>query len=156
MRTEKVKNQKGVTLIEVLVAMLVLSIGLLGVASLQLYGLRYNQSAYLRSQATILAYDLVDRMRTNADGVALGYYDIINTGSLPADPACISTGCTNEQLAKHDIREWGTYFTSGIPILPSATGIVSKSGLVYTVTISWTELAKNGTVNQSLNYKFQL
>ncbi len=152
------KIQKGVTLIEVLVALLVLSIGLLGVASLQLYGLRYNQSAYLRSQATILAYDIVDRMRTNNNGSASGFYDSISTNSLPADPACISTttGCNNQELANHDIREWGSYFTQTIPMLPSSVGTVSKAGDTFTVTITWTELEKTGTVNQSLNYKFQL
>lgn len=156
MKAVQARIQKGVTLIEVLVAVLVLSIGLLGVASLQMYGLRYNQSAYLRSQAAILAYDIVDRMRANSNGVSAGYYDSINTASLPSDPNCITTGCTNQQLASHDIREWGGYFSSSVPMLPSASGTVAKSGSTYVVTITWTELEKSGTVNQSLNYRFQL
>lgn len=149
-------RQKGTTLLEVLISVLVLSIGLLGVASLQMYGLRYNQSAYLRSQATILAYDMVDRMRTNSNGVAAGYYNTISTGSLPTDPACISSGCTNQQLADHDIREWGNYFVGTQPVLPSATGSVTRAGNTFTVSVSWTELEKTGTKNQSVSYNFQL
>ena len=58
-------DQRGATLIEVLVAMLVLSIGLLGLAGMQMTALKSNQSAYYRSQATVLAYDIIDRMRAN-------------------------------------------------------------------------------------------
>lgn len=150
------RNQQGATLIEVMVAVLVLSIGLLGVASLQLFGLRYNQSAYLRSQATVLAYDIADRMRANPNGVSAGYYDNIDSASLPTDPACISTGCTNQQLANHDIREWGSYFTGAAPVLPSATGTVVKVGSNYVATISWTELEKSGSTTQSVVIRFQI
>ncbi len=59
------KTNTGFTLIEVLIAMLVLAVGLLGLAGLQATSLRNNQSAYNRSQATQLAYDLADRMRAN-------------------------------------------------------------------------------------------
>lgn len=149
-------QQRGVTLIEVLVAVLVLSIGLLGVASMQFYGLRYNQSAYLRSQAAVVAYDLADRMRANPNGVAAGYYDSIDSASVPSDPACINTGCNNQQLADNDIREWAQYFTANPPMLPGASGKVTKAGGIFTITISWTESTKQGAVLQSLNYKFQL
>ncbi len=58
----------GFTLVEALVALLAPSIGLLGVAGLQLSGLRNNLSAAWRSQATYLSYDIIDRMRANRDG----------------------------------------------------------------------------------------
>ena len=150
------RHQHGTSLFEVLIAVLVLSIGLLGVASLQLYGLRYNQGAYLRSQATMIAYDMVDRMRSNPNGVSAGYYDNVNTASLPTAPNCISTGCTPQQLADHDINEWGSYFSGTTPMLPGATGTVTKSGSIYTITISWTELSKTGTVNQNVVYNFEI
>ena len=59
------RRESGFSLIEVLVALLVLSIGLLGLAALQAQGLRFNHDAYVRTQATNLAYDIVDRMRVN-------------------------------------------------------------------------------------------
>ena len=58
-------RQRGFTLVEVLVTVIIISIGLLGVAGLQLAAMRSNHSAYLRTQATIAAYDLIDRMRTD-------------------------------------------------------------------------------------------
>ena len=64
------KTNTGFTLIEVLIAMLVLAVGLLGLAGLQATSLKNNQSAYNRSQATQLAYDMADRMRANVAGVA--------------------------------------------------------------------------------------
>ncbi len=61
----RTRHDKGFSLIEVLIALLVLAIGLLGLAALQAQGLRFNYDAYVRTQATNLAYDIVDRMRTN-------------------------------------------------------------------------------------------
>jgi type IV pilus modification protein PilV len=58
-------EQQGFTLIEVLVTVIIMAIGLLGVAGLQLAGMRSNHSAFLRTQATIAAYDLIDRMRAD-------------------------------------------------------------------------------------------
>jgi len=58
-------RQSGFTLLEVLVAILVLSIGLLGLAGLMASSIRNNHSAYQRTQATWLAYDMIDRMRVN-------------------------------------------------------------------------------------------
>ncbi|MCX7101946.1 MAG: type IV pilus modification protein PilV, partial [Methylobacter sp.] len=69
-KTHGMKQTAGFTLIEVLIAMLVLAVGLLGLAGLQATSLKSNQSAYNRSQATQLAYDLADRMRANVAGAA--------------------------------------------------------------------------------------
>ena len=67
---------RGFSLIEALVSLVVLSVGLLGVAGLQLTSLRSNQGAALRSQATFLAYDIVDRMRANSGAALAGAYNI--------------------------------------------------------------------------------
>jgi len=88
--------------------------------------------------------------------VAAGYYNSITTATLPADPSCISTGCTNQQLAEHDIREWANYFVGTQPVLPSAAGTVSRVGNIFTVSVSWTELDKTGTTAQAVSYNFQL
>jgi type IV pilus assembly protein PilV len=74
--------QRGMTLIEVLIALLVLGVGLLGVAALQAIGLKTGHSAYERSQATMLAYDLADRMRARRADALNGAYD---DGSSDAD-----------------------------------------------------------------------
>ena len=66
----------GFSLVELLVAILVLAIGLVGLAALQIAGVRSNQIAYYRSIATQFAYDMADRMRANPVGVADGAYNM--------------------------------------------------------------------------------
>ena len=77
---------EGFSLIEVLVALFVLSIGLLGLAALQTTGLRFSHQSYERTQATLQAYDIIDRMRTNKSGTGDTVnttYDNVSLGSAP-------------------------------------------------------------------------
>ena len=89
----RIKSQRGFTLIEVLIAIVVLAIGLLGLAGLQASSLKNNTSAYTRSQAQLLAYDMLDRLRANREGVINGSYDDL-LSSTPSDPNCITSGCS--------------------------------------------------------------
>lgn len=134
----------GFTLFEVLIAVLILSIGLLGVAGLQLYGVRYNQGSMLRSQATMAAYDIMDRMRANAEEAYVdpvdpgdnSRYDDADTDSPPADPGCSGAGgCTPTQLADHDIAQWANLVSA----LPGGRGRIESAGGNHSVTVSWTE-----------------
>lgn len=68
-------KQKGASLIEILIAVVVISVGLLGLAGLQTSSIKSNQSSYLRSQATLLAYDLSDRMRASRDAAENGAFN---------------------------------------------------------------------------------
>lgn len=91
MHTRHPRRVRGFTLIEALVALLVLSIGLLGVAALQLTSLRNNSNSALRTQATLLAYDIVDRMRANrfaalnADAYVVAFGDTLDPGTVAGD-----------------------------------------------------------------------
>ena len=141
----------GFTLIELLVSVVVLAIGLLGMAGLQTTGLNTNQSAYFRTQATNAISDILDRMRANPDGVGVGAYDNIDvSGTLPGAESCItdSAGCTPPQLANYDIREWAKLFKdvdnigpNYRPLLPgsSATVVRTAGTATFTVTITWQE-----------------
>lgn len=107
-------RQSGFTLVEVLVAALLLSIGLVGLAGLQAASLVNNQSSFMRSQVTILAYDLADRMRANIVASNANAYD-------PANPATVATckstvGCTPLQLAQNDLAEWNAAITTYLPM----------------------------------------
>jgi len=125
----------GFTMIEVLVAIFVLAIGLLGLAGLQANSLKNNTSAYTRSQAQLLAYDMLDRMRANMQGVANGNYDDL-LSTTPTDPNCIGSGCSVAALAQHDAYEWTAILSQ---TLPSGTGLVSGSGAgsIFTITVMW-------------------
>jgi type IV pilus assembly protein PilV len=143
--------QLGFSMIELLVAVVVLAIGLLGMAGLQTAGLSNNQSAYFRSQATIAIADMVDRMRANTAGVKDRYYQSFDTSAAPASPNCISTsgGCNAQELADYDMREWAKLFTnvdddaSYVALLPNATGTISYNDLteIYNIKISWQEMS---------------
>ncbi len=155
-------QQHGLNLIEVMIAVFVLSIGLLGMASIQLTGLQANQSAYFRTQASILAYDIADRMRSNSASALAGDYvadgNSFSTAAPPPQPPCsafdpiagaqVATGCTPQQQANADRFEWSNrvrFGNNNSNLLPSAEGIVSRVGNVFTVNITWQETNPNET-----------
>ena len=99
----------GFTLIEVLVTLIVLSVGLLSLAGLQVFGLRTSHSASLRTQATIQSYDIIDRMRANLRGVQDGNYNKPTQEGSAGDEvtACeaitgTTNGCSTQDMASHD------------------------------------------------------
>lgn len=101
----------GFSMIEVLVALLVLSIGLLGLAALQTTGLKLNHQSYERTQAVMQAYDIIDRMRANRSGsnrAINGTYESVAIGSTPGSTDCLSVSCNVSQLAEFDIRQWNS------------------------------------------------
>jgi type IV pilus assembly protein PilV len=126
--------QTGFSLIEVLIALLVISVGVLGVAGMQASGLRNNASAYHRTQANALAYDLLDSMRSNRAAALSGEYAKAPPGDVQAAA---------------DLASWKA---SLFDLLPSGTGAVTCDtssvsinrgssvtfdGTVCQVTVSW-------------------
>lgn len=134
-------RQRGFTFMEVLISVVVLSIGLLGLAGLQATSQRANHSAYVRSQATLFAYDMTDRMRANRAGMLAGAYN--NISGIPANPGCIATGCSAAQLAQYDTYVWNTALAQQ---LPSGKGTVVSNGGAFTVTVMWDDNRSGGTV----------
>ena len=139
-------RQHGISMVEVLVAIVVLSFGLLGLAGLQADGLRGNNDAYMKSQANLLAYDMLDRLRSNSQGVENGFYDDLFS-TTPNDPGCIDnleTGCNIQQLAEHDAYEWSQKLAE---LLPGGQGKVigSGSGSIFTITVMWDERRTGAT-----------
>ncbi|TAL47466.1 MAG: type IV pilus modification protein PilV [Methylovulum sp.] len=144
----------GFTLVEVLIAMLVLAVGLLGLAGLQATSLGSNQSAYNRSQATQFAYDLADRMRANVAAMAT-YTAILPLGNAQAKPNCLTTpGCSPANMAENDLFEWNSAITS---TLPSGVGAIAVASGVFTITITWDD-DRDGddSNNPSFQTSFQL
>jgi len=98
--------QRGFSLLEVLVALVVLAVGLLGLAMLQNLGLRLGHQSYERTQATVLIYEIVDRMRANPAGVRAGDYLITLTDAPPSASDCFASACTATQIATFDLSQW--------------------------------------------------
>ncbi len=139
----------GFALIETLVAMVILTIGLLGVLALQNISLNSNHTAYLRTQATLLASDMADRIRANLPAVE--HYDGFDSNhSLSADPGCIHSGCTESQLALHDLSQWGKQFIrEEKPLLPDGRGVIRQEGDFITISILWHEKNSDGMQHRS-------
>jgi len=137
MKTMNKKN-KGFTLIEVLIAMVVISFSLLGYASLQSKSIQNNNRSYYRSQAVQLSMNIIDSMRANMEGVKNNkYIDFINSGA--SNNNCFTnTGCSNEEMVKGDIFKWKSDLGKYLPL---GSGDISKAGDVYTIFITWD---KNG------------
>lgn len=145
----------GFTLVEILVALLVLSIGLLGLAALQLTSFQFNTDSYLRTQTTFSAYDIVDRMRINPTGLDAGNYDV--TSSANADSkvtsyqgcsgsggACNCDGaaasCSAANLALYDLGRWYAKLDETLPGANTRRATISRtSANLVTITINWNE-----------------
>ncbi len=124
-------RQRGVAMLEVLIAFFVLSIGLLGLAGLQMKALQFNQSAFQQSQAAVAVYDMLDRMRMNRSVATTGGYA---TGGFVSSH---STG----QLADNDLNTWLLTVSGN---LPDGEGSVDcDSNKVCTVAVRWTNRFKN-------------
>jgi type IV pilus assembly protein PilV len=159
---------KGFTLIEVLIAMIVLAFGLLGLAGLQATGLKQNLSAHLRSQATTLAYDFADRVRTNS--MQRTTYLANSAGSGTQTASCLATaGCTATQMADHDIFAWKKQITSSLPsgigamtqtagagtpcpLPPPSPVPISCTDDVFTITINWDDNKDGDVDNADANF----
>ena len=131
-------KQQGFTLLEVLIALLVLSIGLLGLAALQTTGLRSNEMASMRTTSTMLTYDISDRMRANPQGTVDGDY-IIDSGAVTGTiPDCTSADCTTAEMATFDLDQWKV----AVALLPGGLGDITQTAgppLVHTITVRWDE-----------------
>lgn len=136
-------------MIDVLVAMVVLSIGLLGLAGLQATGLRYNHGAYLSTQATLQAYDMADRMRANMAGVDNGDYNGISGVTAPPVDCAVSNCSSPADMAKYDAYQWNL---DNQNLLPTGKGTVVKTGNLYTITVTWDD-AGQGTMKFATTFQ---
>ncbi|NRB40256.1 MAG: type IV pilus modification protein PilV [Pseudomonadales bacterium] len=134
-------KQQGVTLIEVLVTLVIVVIGLLGIVSLQIATMKNSTATNQRYQATLLAYDMAERMRTN-------HHNIADYDGLNANTDC-SAGCSN--VAKQDVYDWMQNLNLAAHALNNANGEISALGDSYLIAISWDEVMSNKAVERS-NY----
>ena len=122
------RKEKGFTLVEVLVALLILAIGILGFAALQVTALRGGTSSHLRSQAVLIAYDVMDRLRANRNAAIAGDYNIADGDGVPV-------GDGTPPLADDDLADWYSTYLSLLP--DSEAQIICDAEGLCTVTIIW-------------------
>ena len=140
--------QKGFTLIEVMVAVFVLAVGILGMAGIQAVSVRESQNSIFRSQADILAADMADRLRANrADATDPLSSNYETDGTAVVSGTCRGTNanCDEVQMASYDIAQWQTQITNSS--LPSGVGTITRNSGTseYTILVFWDE-DRNGAV----------
>ena len=156
------RNTGGFSMIELLVAVLVMGIGVLGITGLQMVSLQNNRGALLRSEAVMLAYDMIDRIRANPGTGAVpgAAYNGLGIGDAPPGANdCNAAVCTPAQMATFDLAVWkcalGDFHDNGTcttfhganvlppptdqPGLPNGDGSVAVNGGtgVITITVQW-------------------
>jgi type IV pilus assembly protein PilV len=144
------RRSRGFSLIEVLVAVVILAVGILGVAGLQVVSMQQNRSALLRAQALQMGTDMLDRMRANPTGTYTGI--AFEDGPDGATTTCINQTCSEAQMATFDISQWKCSLNSsdadGDPepvcvalgiggVLPNGAGSIAKVGAVHEVRVRW-------------------
>jgi len=135
MRAGSQRTQRGMTLIEVLVALLILTVGLLGAAAVQLNALKYTDSSRMTSQASFIAYDMMDRIRANS----------------AADYTATPPTSGNLSVARdQDLYD----FTTNIASFggPTATGSITRNQRVYTITITWNDARAANTATATRSF----
>ncbi|MBX2881978.1 MAG: type IV pilus modification protein PilV [Granulosicoccus sp.] len=133
-RSIVIATQTGVGLIEILIAVLVLGIGILGVASTQVVSLQMSSQSQSRSQAVLMAEDLLDRIRANPAnpaGYALAEGDAVGADNGACDTSFVPA---NGNVTADDIDSWENNLAC---LLPEAERTVAVNGNVVTITIDW-------------------
>ncbi len=133
-------KQQGFTLIEVLITVVLMSIGLLGLAGLQMTGIRGGQQALDSSNVYTLAWDMADRVRANPGGASGGQYDNL-TSSPGSLPGCITSGCSPANLAAYDYKQWRDALASN---LPEGVGSICRSNDISSIVAPGSEDCAGG------------
>ena len=163
-------NQKGFTLVEILVSVVILSITLLGMAGLQLSGLRSSATSSYRTNAVQLAYDIADSMRANQLAIEDNIFEDVDGANSASITSCIQTAvddsvsfCSPDDMAFADLSVWINRVKKK---LPNATMSIKCNDLdtsdadpctemsTHTVTIRWDENNDGDTVNNAFSYTF--
>ncbi len=155
-------NQSGFSLIELLVAVLIMAVGILGIAGLQVYSMQMNRTALFRIEGLQFANDMLDRVRANATGT----YDNIDFDDDPAFTTnCFNANCTPDDLAEFDVAIWkcqinplneeGELFTACESLgfaadgggLPFGAGSIDLDASVHQVSVRW-QIDADGNTQQ--------
>ena len=159
-------RQAGIGLVEILIAVLLISVGFLAAAKMQVEGMRFSQNAYYQSQAYFMASEMIDRMRSNVEGVAQGHYTDKSTSPSAEDPECGVLPCLPAAIARQDLFDWSTSlhpfdvdsgFVAALPGTASqpAGGAIEEVGNgVFAVIMNWNEVIGGQDAQQTFRIQF--
>lgn len=146
-------NEKGFTLIEILVAMVIIAVGVLGIAALQFQGLKYNHDSYLRSQINFLASDIMDKMKLNKAN-ADNYISCYEVGGADCSKTPVANILCDENTASvgSDLGCWHKLLDRSLP--PGSKAEIERPANSdnYKVTLSWT--SRGDEILRDVSYTF--
>lgn len=151
------RRQRGITMVESMVALVVLGTGMLGIASLYVASLKAERNALTRTNAVNLVNDMLDRIRAN--GVARDAYDTskYTAGGGPKDQKCVADkdNCSTTKLAEDDLFRWIASAKSTLPGTPTASvgvtlGAAGKSDR-FQVMVTWREAGEDADFKYEVN-----
>jgi type IV pilus assembly protein PilV len=133
---------KGFSLVEVLVTILVIALGLLGNASLMIRAAKTNQGGLFRTQAVTLSQEIAERMEANAVASLTGNYAVAAGVEVTSGFDCAAAQCNATNLATYDLATWQASVATALPgadwIITQTSG-VGANPAVYTIQVNWTE-----------------
>lgn len=145
MRHTPLQPQRGVTLIESLVALVVIALGILGILGVQMRTLTDTQTGVRRAQAIRLIEDMGERMKVNPNALANINAYVTAFADTPTLPNCAS-GCNAAQLAAYDVAVWKRIVRENLPtgqasifVPPAESGLATGLGRQLGVMIAWRE-----------------
>jgi type IV pilus assembly protein PilV len=140
-------SQRGFSMIEVLVTLLIVALAMLGAVGLQMQSMRTGQGGQFRAQAVFLAGDLAERMEANKAAAVAGAY-VVATSSTPTASAnpCTALVCLQDQLADNDLAQWERTIVQTLPQASwSVTQTTAGNPSTYTIVISWVDRRTGAT-----------
>jgi len=152
-------SQGGVTLLEILISLVVISLGILGVSTLQFNGLKSVQDAHYFVTASLLADDMGERIRVNT--TAGNAYSTSLLTASSASTNCETQTCSSSAMASYDIAQWITAIAERLPSGGGKITYVAGASKTYALTIRWLGLAGgncdvNGGTTDTLYWCFNL
>lgn len=140
---ENSNAQAGFSMLEVLITVFILAVGLLGVAGMQATSIKLSHESHLRSQASLLAYDIADRMRANRASALAGNYDnaVGYTGNSAFDGRCRNpngAACPPATITAVDLANWDSKLGQTFPgVLATIVTAAAAGQTISTITLIW-------------------
>lgn len=132
-------SQRGFSMLEILITLVIIATALLGTAGLQVYAMRMGQSGQFRTQAVFLASDLAERMEANKAAAVAGGYVNSNATVVATGLNCLTSACDSSNLALYDLNQW----RASVASLPQSTWTVTRTVAgnpsTYSITINWVD-----------------
>lgn len=143
MKLPHAQQMRGSSLLEVLIALVVLGLGVLGMVAMQATSFKSNQTALVRTQATELVNEISDLMRANRNAALAGSYDSALAAAAP----------TGTAIHAIDLQNWKARLAQ----LPAGKGAIAHTNTTFTITIQWDESRlKNGSASRQFIYRTEI